>query len=66
MIFEMRQLATGITPNLGNCNRKIDQTMVQFSSVLWIFSVHRTELANTTRNSKNPRYVIAVTYVYVP
>ena len=47
MIFEMRQPATGITPNLGNCDRKIDRTMVQFSLVLWIFSVHRTELANT-------------------
>jgi len=44
----MRQPATGITPNLGNHNRKIDRTMVQFSSVLCIFSVHRTELANTT------------------
>ena len=43
----MRQLATRITPNLGNRNRKIDQTMVQFSSVLWIFLVHRTEPANT-------------------
>jgi len=48
MIFEMRQLATRITPNLGNHNRKIDQTTVRFSSVLWIFSVHRTEPANTT------------------
>jgi len=47
MIFEMRQPATGITPNLGNCNRKIDRTTVRFSSVLWIFSVHRTEPANT-------------------
>jgi len=44
----MRQPATGITPNLGNCNRKIDRTEVQFSLVLWIFSVHRTEPANTT------------------
>ena len=44
----MRQLATRITPNLGNHNRKIDWTMVRFSSVLWIFSVHRTEPANTT------------------
>jgi len=40
MIFEMRQLATRITPNLGNHNRKIDQTMV-----------HRTEPANTKNNS---------------
>jgi len=48
MIFEMRQPATRITPNLGNHNRKIDRTTVQFSSVLWIFSVHRTEPANTT------------------
>ena len=47
MIFEMRQLATRITPNLGNHNRKIDRTTVQFSLVLWIFSVHRTEPANT-------------------
>ena len=47
MIFEMRQPATRITPNLGNHNQKIDQTTVRFSSVLWIFSVHRTELANT-------------------
>jgi len=46
MIFEMRQLATGITPNLAN--RKIDWTTVQFSSVLWIFLVHRIELANTS------------------
>jgi len=48
MIFEMRQPATGITPNLGNCNQKIDQTTVQFSLVLWTFSVHGTELANTS------------------
>jgi len=41
MIFEMRQLATGMTPNLGNHNRKIDQTTV------WFSLVHRTELANT-------------------
>ena len=47
MIFEMRQPATGITPNLGNHNWKIDWTMVQFSLVLWIFLVHRTEPANT-------------------
>jgi len=47
MIFEMRQAATGITPNLGNRNQKIDWTTVQFNSVLGIFSVHRTELANT-------------------
>jgi len=47
MIFEMRQPATRITPNLGNHNRKIDWTMVWFSSVLWIFLVHRTEPANT-------------------
>jgi len=47
MIFEMRQPATGITPDLGNCNRKIDRTTGRFSSVLWIFSVHRTEPANT-------------------
>ena len=53
MIFEMGQLATRITPNLGNHNRKIYQTMVWFSSVLWIFSVHRTELANTI-----PGYVL--------
>jgi hypothetical protein len=44
----MRQPATGITQNLGNRNRKKDQTAVRFSSVLWIFSVHRTEPANTT------------------
>ena len=43
----MRQPATRITPNLGNHNRKIDRTMDRFSSVLWIFSVHRTEPANT-------------------
>jgi hypothetical protein len=43
----MRQLATGITQNLGNRNRKKDRTAVRFSSVLWIFSVHRTEPANT-------------------
>jgi hypothetical protein len=43
----MRQPATGITQNLGNRNRKKDRTAVQFSSVLWIFSVHRTEPANT-------------------
>jgi hypothetical protein len=43
----MRQPATGITQNLGNHNRKKDRTAVQFSSVLWIFSVHRTEPANT-------------------
>jgi len=49
----MGQLATRITPNLGNHNRKIYQTMVWFSSVLWIFSVHRTELANTI-----PGYVL--------
>jgi len=48
MIFEMRQPATRITPNLGNHNRKIDRTTVRFSSVLWIFSVHRTEPANTS------------------
>jgi len=47
MIFEMRQLATRITPNLGNHNQKIDRTTVQFSSVLWIFLVHRTEPVNT-------------------
>ena len=47
----MRQLATRITPNLGNCNWKIDQTMVWFSLVLWIFSVHRTEPANTRHSS---------------
>jgi len=33
----MRQPATRITPNLGNRNQKIDWSMVQFSSVLWIF-----------------------------
>jgi hypothetical protein len=44
----MRQLATGMTQNLGNRNRKKDRTAVRFSSVLWIFSVHRTEPANTT------------------
>jgi len=44
MIFEMRQPATRITPNLGNRNRKIYQTMVWFSLVLWIVSVHRTVL----------------------
>ena len=43
----MRQLATRITPNLGNHNRKIYWTTVRFSSVLWIFSLHRTEPANT-------------------
>ena len=48
MIFEMRQLATRITPNLGNCNQKIDQTTDQFSPVLWIFLVHRTEPVNST------------------
>ena len=37
----MRQLATRITPNLGNHIQKIDQTTVQFSSV------HRTEPVNT-------------------
>jgi hypothetical protein len=47
----MRQLATGITQNLGNRNRKKDRTAVRFSSVLWIFSVHRTEPANTSRGS---------------
>jgi len=47
MIFEMRQLETRITPNLGNCNRKIDWTTVWFSSVLWIFLVYRTEPENT-------------------
>ena len=52
MIFEMRQLAIGITPNLGNHNRKMDWTTVQFSLVLWIFLVHRTEPANT----KHDRY----------
>jgi len=55
MIFEMRQPATGITPNLGNRNRKIDWTMVRFSSVLWIFSVHRTEPANTTHYGRGER-----------
>jgi hypothetical protein len=44
----MRQPATRITQNLGNCNRKKDRTAVRFSSVLWIFSVHRTEPANTS------------------
>jgi hypothetical protein len=43
----MGQPATGITQNLGNRNRKKDRTAVRFSSVLWIFSVHRTEPANT-------------------
>jgi hypothetical protein len=43
----MRQPATGITQNLGNRNRKKDRTAVRFSSVLWIFLVHRTEPANT-------------------
>ena len=52
----MRQLATRITPNLGNHNRKIDWTMVWFSSVLWIFSVHRTEPANTTLQSMVREY----------
>jgi len=33
----MRQPAIGITTNLGNHNQKIDQTMVWFSSLLWIF-----------------------------
>jgi hypothetical protein len=47
----MRQPATGITQNLGNRNRKKDRTAVRFSSVLWIFSVHRTEPANTTSHS---------------
>jgi len=42
IIFEMTQPATRITPNLGNCNQKIDWTMVQFSLVLWIFLVHRS------------------------
>jgi hypothetical protein len=46
----MRQPATGITQNLGNRNRKKDQTAVWFSSVLWIFSVHRTEPANTNED----------------
>jgi hypothetical protein len=45
----MRQPATGITQNLGNRNRKKDRTAVRFSSVLWIFSVHRTEPANTNQ-----------------
>jgi hypothetical protein len=45
----MRQPATGITQNLGNRNRKKDRTAVRFSSVLWIFSVHRTEPANTRK-----------------
>ena len=61
MIFEMRQPATGITPNLGNHNRKIDRTMVRFSSVLWIFSVHRTELANT--NGEHPLSIFVLTYL---
>jgi len=52
MIFEMRQPATRITPNLGNHNQKIDRTMVWFSSILWIFSVHRTEPANTIHHKK--------------
>jgi hypothetical protein len=47
----MRQPATGITQNLGNRNRKKDRTAVRFSSVLWIFSVHRTEPANTTESA---------------
>jgi hypothetical protein len=47
----MRQPATGITQNLGNRNRKKDRTAVRFSSVLWIFSVHRTEPANTTNKT---------------
>ena len=51
MIFEMRQLATGITPNLGNHNRKIDWTTVQFGLVLWNFLVQRTEPANTRLDS---------------
>ena len=46
-IFEMRQLATEITRNLGNRNRKIDRTMVRFSSVRRFFSVLWTGLLNT-------------------
>ncbi|EDR03952.1 uncharacterized protein LACBIDRAFT_331124 [Laccaria bicolor S238N-H82] len=44
----MRQLATGPTPNWGNCNRKKDRTMVRFSSVHQLFAVLWTEPLNTT------------------
>jgi hypothetical protein len=53
----MRQPATGITQNLGNRNRKKDRTAVRFSSVLWIFSVHRTEPANTNKVSDTVVYI---------
>ncbi|EDQ99918.1 uncharacterized protein LACBIDRAFT_334612 [Laccaria bicolor S238N-H82] len=44
----MRQLATGPTPNWGNCNRKKDRTMVRFSSVHRFFAVLWTEPLNTS------------------
>ena len=47
-IFETQQPATRIAPNSGNCNLKIDWTMVQFSLVLWLFAVLWTEPLNTS------------------
>ncbi|EDR09244.1 uncharacterized protein LACBIDRAFT_326677 [Laccaria bicolor S238N-H82] len=47
-IFEMRQLATGPTPNWGNCYRKKDRTMVRFSSVHRFFAVLWTEPLNAS------------------
>ena len=47
-IFETWQSATGIAQTLGNCNRKIDQIMVWFNSVLWFFAVLWTEPLKTT------------------
>ncbi|EDR01000.1 uncharacterized protein LACBIDRAFT_333684 [Laccaria bicolor S238N-H82] len=43
----MRQLATGPTPNWGNCNRKKDRTTVWFSLVHLFFVVLWTEPLNT-------------------
>jgi len=55
IIFEMRQPATRITPNLGNHNWKIDQTMV------WFSSVHRTEPANTKdKYCNNSMYIVCL------
>ena len=45
---KLRQLATELTPNLGNCNHKMDSTKCQFGSVLGLLLVPWTRPSNTT------------------
>ena len=67
-IFETQQLAAGIAPNSGNHNRKIDRTMIWFSSVLLFFVVLWTESLNTAGAGflSNHNYPAQVSALHLP